>query len=78
MQNEDWETKDDTTDKQIRDTALLVEERSEFEIHLRAEGVPQDDILKDEEQMKEINKTSEKLKSSTSTKSIRDDLKKKR
>ena len=34
-------------------------------------------ILKDEEQMKEINKKLEKLKSGCSTKSVRDDLKRK-
>ena len=65
---------DDTTDNQMRDAS---EESPEFEIDLRLEGVPQDAILKDEKQMKEINKTSEKLKSGSWTKSIRDDLKRK-
>ena len=41
------------------------------------EGVPQDAISKDEEQVKEINKKLEKFKSGSCTKSIRDDLKKK-
>ena len=53
-----------------------VEERPKFEIDLRVAGVSQDAILKDEEQMKEINKTLERLKSGSCTKSIRDDLKK--
>ena len=47
-----------------------------IKIDLPVEGVPQDAILKDEEQMKEINEKLEKLKSGSCTKSIRDDLKK--
>ena len=49
--------KGDTTDnqcspsilKQMRDTESSVEERPKFEIDLPVEGVPQYDILKDEE-----------------------------
>ena len=67
MQREDKE-KGDTTDtqfsssiwKQMRDTALPVEMR-DFEIDLRIDRVPQGAILKDEEQMKEINGKVEKL-----------------
>ena len=47
----------------MRDTESSVKERPKFEIDLRVAGVPQDAILKDEEQMKEINSTLEKLKS---------------
>ena len=56
-----------------------VEERPKFEIDLRVAGVSQDAILKDEQQMKEINNTLERLKrlkSGSCTKSIRDDQKK--
>ena len=60
----------------MRDTASFFEEKPKFEIDLRVEGVSQDAILKDGEQMKEINKTLEKLKRGSCTKSIRDDLKK--
>ena len=60
----------DTTDnecsssiwKRMRDTAVLVEQKPNFKVHLRVEGVPEDVILKDEEQMKQINETVEKLK----------------
>ena len=54
-----------------------VDKKPKFEIDLRVEGVSQDAIVKDEEQMKEIRKKLEKLKSGSCTKSIRDDLKKK-
>ena len=63
--------------KQMRDTESSVNERPKFEIDLREVGVPHGAILNDEEQMKEINTTLEKLTSSSCTKSIRDDLKKK-
>ena len=84
MQDEGWRNKDDTTDAQCstsvgqlsRDTETPVAQKPKFEIDLRVEGVPQNVISKDEEQMKEINKTSEKLTSNSCTKSIRDDLKK--
>ena len=60
----------DTTDnecsssiwKRMRDTAVPVEQKPNFKVHLRVEGVPEDVILKDEEQMKQINETVEKLK----------------
>ena len=59
----------------MRDTGSSVKERPEFEIDLREAGALQDAILKDEEQMKESNKTLDKLKSGSCTKSVRDDLK---
>ena len=59
------------------DTASSVEESRQFDIDLRVEGVSQDAILKDEEHVKQINKTLEKLKSGSCTnQSIRDDLEK--
>ena len=81
VKNGDGEIKDDTTDnqcststwKQVQDTESSVEEKYQIEINLR--GGPQDAILKDEEQMKEVNQKVEKLKSSSSTKPTRDDLK---
>ena len=61
-----------------RETLKHVWNRSpKFETDLRVEGVPQYAILKAKEQMKEINKMSEKLKSGSCTKSVRDDLEKK-
>ena len=53
----------------------LLTKKPEFEIDLRVEGVPQDAILKDEEQMKETNKKLVKLKIGSCRKSIRNDLK---
>ena len=55
----------------------LYTKKPKFEIDLRVEGVPQDAILQDEEQMKEMTKKLVKLKSGSCTKSSRDDLKKK-
>ena len=77
VQNEDRENKGDTTEnsvltgKPVRDTASSVEEQPTFEIDLRVEEVSQDAILKDEEQMKKINDTLEKLNSGSCTKSVR-------
>ena len=84
VQNADVENRSDTTDKlcspsiwkQMRDTESSVEGRPKFEIDLRVEEVPQDAIFKDEEQMKEMEKTFEKLKSGSCTNFIRDDMKK--
>ena len=56
----------------MRDTAVPVEQKPNFKVHLRVEGVPEDVILKDEEQMKQINETVEKLKEGS--KSVLDDL----
>ena len=53
-----------------------VDKKPKFEIDLRVEGVPGDAILKDEEQMKEINKKSDQLKIGSCTKSIGNDIKK--
>ena len=83
MQDEEEEIKGNTTDtqfstsiwKQMRDTEALVDEKPEFEIDLRVEGVPQGAILKHEEQMKEISEKLKKLKFGSCTKSNRDDLK---
>ena len=58
-----------------RNSVSPVDKKPEFEIDLRVEGVPQDAILKDEEQMKETNKKLEKLKIGSCRKSIRNDLK---
>ena len=44
------------TRKLVRDSEPVDDKKPKFEIDLRVEGVPQDVILKDEEQMKEINK----------------------
>ena len=80
-QNEEYlapEASSDTTENSVltssrkrerRGTASSVEESRQLEIDLRAEGVSQDAILKDEEQMKKINKTLEKLKSGSCPKS---------
>ena len=57
----------------MRDTAVPVEQKPNFKVHLRVEGVPEDVILKDEEQMKQINETVEKLKDGST--SVLDDLK---
>ena len=45
----------------MRDTASSFEEKPTFEIDLRVEGVSQDAILEDEEQVKDINETREKF-----------------
>ena len=60
-----------------RNSVSPVDKKPKFEIDLRLEGVPQDAILKDEEQLKEINQKLEKLKIGSCTKPIRNDLKKK-
>ena len=67
--HENMRNEGDTTDnqcsssiwKRMRDTALPVEQKPNFKVDLR-EGVPEDVILEDEEQMKQINDTVEKLK----------------
>ena len=63
------------TRKLERNTEHTVQEQPTFEIDLRTEGVPQDAIFEDEEQMREINDKLEKLNSGSCSKSIRDDLK---
>ena len=63
------------TRKLERNTEHSVQEQPTFEMDLRIEGVPQDAIFEDEEQLKEINEKLEKLKSGSCSKSIRDDLK---
>ena len=68
-------TTDDQTGTCTR-SEPAVEQKLQFEIYLRVEGVSQDAILQDEEKMKEINKKLEKLKSGSCTKSIRNDLSK--
>ena len=60
----------------MQNTESADEEKPGFEIDLQEGGVLEDVILKDEERMKEINDKLEKLKSSSCTKSIREDLKK--
>ena len=57
-------TTDDQTSsgKPVRNAVSLVDKKPQFEIDLRMEGVLQDAILKDEEQMKEINKKLEKFR----------------
>ena len=69
-QDEDRGNKGDTTDnhysssiwEQMRDIGVPVEQKPKFKVDLRVEGVLEDVILKDEEQMKQINETVEKLK----------------
>ena len=56
----------------MRDTAVPVEQKPNFKVDLRVEGVSEDVILKDEGQMKQINETVEKLKDGS--KSVLDDL----
>ena len=53
-------------------TEVSVEQKPKFKADLRVEVVTEDVILKDEEQMKQINETVEKLKDGS--KSVRDDL----
>ena len=60
-----------------RNSVSLVDKKPKFEIDLRVERVPQDAILKEEEQMKEINNKLEKFRIGSCTKFIRIDLKKK-
>ena len=45
--------------KLVRNSVSLVDKKPQFEIDLRVEGVPQDAILEDEEQMEEVNKKLE-------------------
>ena len=47
-----------TSKRLVRNSVSLVDKKPQFEIDLRVEGVSQDAILQDEEQMKEINKKS--------------------
>ena len=54
----------------MQNTGSSIEETPKIKIDLRVEGVPQDAILKDEDEK------LEKLKSGSCTKSIREDLKK--
>ena len=82
MQDENRRNEGDTTDnqysssiwKRMRDTEVPVEQKNKFKVDSPVGGVPQDAILKDEEQMKQINETVETLKDGS--KSVRDDLKK--
>ena len=57
----------------MRDTEVSVQQEPKFKVDLRVEGVPEDVIVKDEERMKQINETVEKLKDGST--SVRDDLK---
>ena len=65
MQDEDRVSKGDTTDNQcsssiwnrMRDTAVPVEQKPNFKVDLRVEGIPKDVILKDEEQTKQIKQS---------------------
>ena len=72
-------TTDDQTSsgKPVRNS-VPVDKKPQFEIDLRMEGASQGAISQDEEQMKEINKKLEKLRIGSGTKSLRNDLKKKR
>ena len=63
--------------KPVLNSVPLVDRKSQFEIDLRAEGVSQDAILQDEEQMKEIYKKLESWELDHAQKSIRNELKKK-
>ena len=58
----------------MRDTEVSVEQKPDLKVHLQMEGVPEDVILNDEEQMMQINETFESL--NDGSKSVRDDLKK--
>ena len=62
------------TRKLVRDSEPVVDEKPQFEIDLRVQGVSQDAILQDEEKMKDINKKLERLRIGSCTKSIRKDL----
>ena len=60
------------TVKLVRDTEHCVQKQPTFENDLRVEGVPQDAIFQDAEQMKDITEQLEKLKSGSCSKSSRD------
>ena len=63
-------TMDDQTGTRrfLRNLEPSVEKKPLFELDLRVEGVSQDAILQDEEEMKEINTKLEKLKIGSGTK----------
>ena len=71
-------TTDDQTSfrKLVPDFVSAVETERKFEIDLRVERVPQDAVLKDEEQMKEVSKKLEMLRIGSCTNSIPNDLSK--
>ena len=57
-------TTDDQTStrKLVRDSEPVVDNKTQFEIDLRVEGVSQNAILQDDEKMKESNKKMEKFR----------------
>ena len=59
----------------MRDNDVAVE-KPDVGVDLRTDGIQQDAILNDKEQVKEIHDKVEKLKVGSRTKCIRDDLKK--
>ena len=61
--------------KLVRGTEHAVQNQLDFQSDLREEGVPQDAIFEDEEQIKEINEKLKKFKGGSRSKSIRDDCK---
>ena len=72
-----YTTDDQTSTRRlVRDLEPAVEEKPQFEIDLRVEGVSQDAILQYEEKMTEIHKKLEKLRIGSCTTSIRNDLSK--
>ena len=81
MTDDDRGNMDDTTDSQhsssiwerMRDSEVSVEQKPQIKVELRVGVVFEDVILQDEEQIKQINETFEKLKDGS--KSVCDDLK---
>ena len=67
-----------TDEKLERNFVLSVNKKPKFEIDLRLEGVPQDEILKDAKWMTKVYKKLENLKIGSCVTSIRNDLKNKR
>ena len=58
--------------ERISAQTVLVQQKSCLKVDLREEGIPEDVISKDEEEMKQTNETVEKLKDGS--KSVRADL----
>ena len=69
-------TTDDQTStrKLVRDSEAVVDNKPQFEIDLRVEGVSQNAILQDDEKLKEFNKKLVTLRGASHRKSIRNDL----
>ena len=60
--------------KPVQDMEPKVEQKPDFDIDLRAQGVSQDAILQDEAEMREINHQVNKVKAGSNKISVRNDL----